>query len=141
MYIFSLALVVIGSLCYHLSNRAVNQQLPPAFALIVTYATALGIVTAWSLAAGEPQSGGARWSAVNWPTFTLAAGVVLIEAGFLLAYRSGWKLSTAALVANVGSSLLLVVIGSAAYGERLPGPRLVGVALAVVGLILINYRG
>ena len=54
MYIFSLALVVIGSLCYHLSNRAVNQQLPPAFALIVTYATALGIVTAWSLAAGEP---------------------------------------------------------------------------------------
>ena len=141
MYILSLVLVVVGSLCYHLSNRAVNRQLPPAFALIVTYATALVIVTAWSFVAGEPQRGGATWRQVNWPTFTLAAGVVLIEAGFLLAYRNGWKLSTASLVANVGSSLLLVVIGATAYGERMPGPRLAGVALAVAGLILINYRG
>ena len=140
MYLASIALVVVGSLCYHLSNRAVNQRLPPAFALIVTYATALAIVTGWSLAARE-RGRGASWRNVNWPTFSLAAGVVLIEAGFLLAYRTGWKLSTASLVANVGSSLLLVLVGVAMFGEELSRTTVAGLVLAIAGLVLINYRG
>ena len=140
MYLASIALVVIGSLCYHLSNRAVNQQLPPAFALIVTYGTALAIVIGWSIAARETGRG-ASWRNVNWPTFTLAAGVVLIEAGFLLAYRAGWKLSTASLVANVGSSLLLVLIGVTAFGEELSRTTAAGLALAIAGLALMNYKG
>jgi len=140
MYLASIALVVIGSLCYHLSNRAVNQQLPPAFALVVTYGTALVIVIGWSIAARE-QGRGASWRNVNWPTFTLAGGVVLIEAGFLLAYRAGWKLSTASLVANVGSSLLLVLIGVTAFGEELSRTTAAGLALAIAGLALINYTG
>ncbi len=100
MYILSIALAVVGSLCYHLSSRAIDRRVPVSLALAVAYGTAFAM-TAIAGAITERTRVAAAIRYINWPTAGLALGIVLIEAGLILAYRSGWKISGASLVANV----------------------------------------
>lgn len=138
MYILSIALAVLGSLCYHVSSRAVDRRLPVSIALAVAYATAFFIVLASGLIIERRAFSTEIVRYIRWPAFGLAAGIVLIEAGFILAYRAGWKISGASLVANVISSVLLVVIGRTLLDERLSPTAWSGVVLAVVALVLMN---
>jgi uncharacterized membrane protein len=63
--------------------------------------------------------------------------VVLIEAGFLLAYREGWKISTAAVASNVALTVLLVPIGVAVYKEHLSIRTIIGLVFCLLGIILV----
>lgn len=140
MYIASIVLVVVGSLIYHVSSRAIDHRLPPSIALAIAYSAALVIVLAAG-AIGERRAmtpGALRY--VSWATIGLALGIVLIEAGFLFAYRAGWKLSLAALVGNVASAVLLVAVGIGALDERLSPANIAGLALAAVALVLLNWK-
>jgi drug/metabolite transporter (DMT)-like permease len=61
----------------------------------------------------------------------------MIELGFLLAYRQGWRLNRASLVSNVVVALLLVPVGAAVFREQVSLRMLVGVLLCVAGLLLL----
>jgi drug/metabolite transporter (DMT)-like permease len=58
--------------------------------------------------------------------------------GFLLAYRAGWALSSAALLVTTIFALVLLPIGVVAFREALTPSRLVGFALCLAGLWLIQ---
>ena len=73
----------------------------------------------------------------NWAVFAVGIAVVLIEIGFLLAYREGWKISTAAVATNVAVTVLLIPIGFAAYKEHLSIRIVIGLIFCVLGLILV----
>ena len=47
----------------------------------------------------------------NWAVFSLGAAAALIELGFLLAYRAGWKISMAAVATNAAAAIALIPIG------------------------------
>jgi hypothetical protein len=59
------------------------------------------------------------------------------EAGFFLAYRSGWAVGTTSLISTVVCSTLLALLGVLAYGESFTVARVGGVALASVGAFFI----
>jgi multidrug transporter EmrE-like cation transporter len=139
MYILSIALAVFGSVCYHLSGRAIDRRLPLWIALAVAYGTAFALVVVAGVAGDRKHGISTSLAYVNWATFGLAVGIVLIEAGFVLAYRAGWTVSTASLVANVTAALLLVAIGRVLLQETLPPVAHAGIALAVVALVLLNW--
>ena len=140
MYVASLALAVVGSLIYHVSSRAIDHRLPPSIALAIAYGAALLMVLAAGVVGERRSLTTGAFKYVTWATIGLAVGVVLIEAGFLFAYRAGWKLSLAALVANVASAVLLVAVGVAALNERLSGANIAGLALAALALVLLNWK-
>jgi multidrug transporter EmrE-like cation transporter len=63
-----------------------------------------------------------------------------LELGFLLAYRAGWVISLAALVTIATVALLLLPVGLAFFRERLNAVNVLGAALSLAGLVLLNWR-
>jgi multidrug transporter EmrE-like cation transporter len=75
---------------------------------------------------------------IHWASIALGFSIIGLEAGFLLAYRAGWKISLAAGIANAIVAALLVVIGLVFYREQLTLQNIIGIALCLAGLLLIQ---
>ena len=133
-----LLLVVAGSVMYHLSAKSIPASFDPVAALIGLYGTALaGALLAYlAIRAGRSPLAAVR---VWHPTIALVGlGALLIEMGFLLAYRGGLAVSTTSVVANGIVAVLLVAIGSAWFGEPMTAVKVVGVLLCLAGVGLLQ---
>lgn len=132
-----ITLVVLGNLLYHLAQKNMPSALHPAWMLVMAYAVALVGALLW-LACDRVQRGALAprmWSGWN---LLLGLAVVLIELGFLFAYRAGWRVSLAAIYSHVVLALLLVPIGIGWFGERLNFTQWIGFVCAVVGLFVLG---
>jgi len=134
----AILLVIAGNVIYHLGQRAIPRDADPVVATLGAYLVAIVVtlVTVPFLAAEGAVRGG--WRALNASTLAVGAGIVAIELGFLLAYRAGWRLSTASISANATVALVLVGVGAVVYREALTPGRLTGIGLCVVGLWLVT---
>ncbi|HPF61102.1 MAG: hypothetical protein KC544_05320 [Gemmatimonadetes bacterium] len=134
----AILLVIAGNVIYHLGQRAIPRDADPVVATLGAYLVAIVVtlVTVPFLAAEGAVRGG--WRALNASTLAVGAGIVAIELGFLLAYRAGWRLSTASITANATVALVLVGVGAVVYREALTPGRLTGIGLCVVGLWLVT---
>ena len=65
-------------------------------------------------------------------------GALLIELGYLLAYRAGWPVSTASVITNGAVAMLLLPIGALFFSEAITLVRVGGVALCLTGLYLLQ---
>ena len=81
------------------------------------------------------DTSGGPWLAqvLTWPVLVLGAGVVLIEIGFLLAYRSGNILQWSGVAVNGASALLLVPIALVVFRESFSLARALGILLTLAG--------
>jgi uncharacterized membrane protein len=73
----------------------------------------------------------------NWAVVVVGAAAACIEIGFLLAYRSGWRISVAAVATNVAVTLMLVPIGIIIFKDHLSLRNIVGLIFCVLGLVLV----
>jgi drug/metabolite transporter (DMT)-like permease len=139
-YYLSILLVVASTVVYHLTQKATPADAHPLLALAVTYIAATGLCLAllpfFPLRASLGES---LWR-LNWASIALAAAVTGIEVGFLLAYRAGWNIGLAALIANTAVAAILAPVGLLLFAERLTLIQVVGIAVCMLGLALINYR-
>lgn len=140
LYPVSMLLAVFSSVVYHLVARAIPATVHPLVTMTVTYLGAAGICMALLPVFPLRADPRAALAQVNWTSIALAAAIVGIEVAFLLAYRAGWNISLAAIVANVSVTVVLLPVGVLAFKERLALPQVIGVALCVAGLILINRK-
>jgi drug/metabolite transporter (DMT)-like permease len=140
LVVLSILIIVVSNVLYHVSQKSIPGETHPLIALLVTYAVAI-LVTA-ALLPFFPVKGplGPAFRRVNWASFALGVTVVGIEIGFLLAYRSGWRISLGSAVSNATVALVLIPIGLVFFGERLSAVNVVGVALCVSGLLLVVAR-
>jgi drug/metabolite transporter (DMT)-like permease len=133
-----LALAVAGSLVYHAAAKSIPKSLDPAAALIGLYATALaGSVVTFTLFRSAPAS---PQLARFWhPTVAMVGiGALLIELGFLLAYRGAWPVSTASVIANALVAAMLLPLGALAFGEAITVDHVLGVLLCLIGVSLLQ---
>jgi drug/metabolite transporter (DMT)-like permease len=133
-------LMVLGTTCYQIAQRSVPTHVKPFSSLILNYATALAVTLV--LMSLYHTRMAERWSVenLNWASCAVGVSIVGVELGVLLAYRTGWKISTLSVIGNTASSILLVVIGLLFFHEHLSGRGLIGVVLSLVGLVLIAHR-
>ncbi|QAA32394.1 EamA family transporter [Clostridium manihotivorum] len=131
-------IVIISSLCYHLSQKSTPSALHPIAALIVTYACALviSIISFFIFVPGTNLIESIR--VANWTSILLGFAVVGVELGFLLSYKSGWNISVTSLLSNTSVALLLIPIGLLLYKEKISFTTISGVVLCMAGLILIS---
>ena len=137
LYVGSIALTIAGNIAYHILNKSVAPNAHPFASLVATYGVGFTVSLA-VLAASTPGGVAQGLRQVNWASYVLGAVVVLLELGFLLAYRAGWKISVAAVYSNVAVGLLLLPIGYLLYQETITGTNAAGILLAVVALILMS---
>lgn len=137
-YFVPLALIVSSYLLYHLSQKAVPEDANPAASLVVTYLGALILSLLMFFAFPAKQGVAQAFGHLNWGSYALALAVVGLEAGFLVAYRFGWKLSTTAVYANVITGVALLPIGIIFFKERFTPMRGLGLVFAVIGILMLS---
>lgn len=136
--LLTLGLAIAGQIIYQISQRSVPASASPLLVLTVAYFAAgtLCILLAWPLGAFAT---GVNWQpALAWPTWLVAAAIVAIEVGYLLAFRSGWTLGTAFATASTVTVVSLALIDWLAHGTTLSTKQLVGIACSCLGVWLLT---
>lgn len=135
-----LVFTAVGMAIYHLGQKLQPSQANPMVLLAGVYAVALVL----SLAAlpffrtpGEPPL---ATQLLRWPVLVVGVGVLLIELGFLLVYRTGGGLAWVGVAVNALCALLLIPVALVFFREHLTAPRLLGVFLSLAGLVLMAWR-
>lgn len=140
MFYGAIALTVLSNVVYHLFQKVIPTGVNPLLSLAVTYVVA-AFATVLLLPLFPMQGPLAlEVRKLNWASVGLGAVIVGLELGFLLAYRAGWNLSLASLVANTTVALLLIPLGILLYKEHLSPLNMLGIVFAIAGLILVNLK-
>jgi drug/metabolite transporter (DMT)-like permease len=129
----SLAIVIVSGVLYHLAQKTAQVERPWAM-LAVAYGCGFAIALVLAIADG---SSAPRLARTGGSGLVLGLAALGIEVGLFYVYRSGWPLATASVISNVTVTALLATIGVIVFGEHLSGLRLVGIALALGGGVLI----
>jgi drug/metabolite transporter (DMT)-like permease len=136
LFYLPIALTALATTLYHVAQKSIVPGVHPMVSLVVTYATSLVAC----LAAIPFSPGGAVFvrtlKDLNWATYVVGLSIVGVELAILLAYRAGWRISLASVIANVTTALLLVVIGVFGYREHLAARHFVGLLMCLGGLVL-----
>ncbi|HEX9597634.1 MAG TPA: EamA family transporter [Anaerolineales bacterium] len=140
MFYGAIALTILSNLLYHLFQKVIPGNVNPMVSLAVTYLVAA--TATLLLLPLFPVQGtlGAELRKVNWASVALGGVIVGLELGFLLAYRAGWNLNLANLVSNTTVAILLIPLGLLLFKEHLSPLNILGVILAIAGLVLVNLR-
>jgi uncharacterized membrane protein len=140
MFYGAIALTILSNVLYHVVQKVIPSNVNPLVSLTATYLVAAAATLL--LLPLFPLQGtlGAELRKVNWSSFALGGVIVGLELGFLLAYRAGWNLNLANLVSNTTVAVLLIPFGLLLFKEHLSPLNVLGVILALAGLVLVNLR-
>jgi drug/metabolite transporter (DMT)-like permease len=132
-----LALVVCGSLLYHVAAKSVPKAFDPVASVIGVYAAALlGSIAVY--AAARPGSMPEVTRMWHPAIAAVGLGALMIELGFLMTYRAAWQVSVASVITNGLVAILLMPIGAAMFGEPITAIKVAGVALCLLGVTLLQ---
>ena len=135
-----IAMIIFGGALYHVAQKSVPRAVNPFAAIIIAYAIgiSLGVV-----GLAFDRGGGSLLDSVkdsNWAVVAIGAGALIIEVGFLLAYRAGWNLSTASVITTVCVAVILIPVGMFVFKEHLSLRSAAGIACCLLGLYLITKK-
>ena len=135
-----LSLAIACTVAYHLVLKLTPAGANPLVSLLATYLAVSAIFAIVLVGAPGEFAWRSEVRQLNWTAVALAVAIVGLDLGFLLLYRSGYAVSMGALVTQSAAALILLVIGVAAFRDRLSAANLVGLALCLAGLWLVNRR-
>jgi len=140
-YFISIPLIVIGVLLYNVCQKSIPGDANALVTIGTAYLVALITSIVLLFFNGELKKGTSLLSGQKWfPVLLLGFSLVMVELGFLYAYRTGWKISTTSIIAGSFTTIALVLIGVLWYQEELTILKIVGIVFSTVGVILINYK-
>lgn len=140
MYVFSIIIIVLSNILYNISSKSIPQKANPFSSLLITYLTGT-IITIIAFKFYKTDKGFFQsFQDLNWTSVALGFGIVGIEFGYLMAYRSGWDISIGSLVANIILALILIPIGILFFKEGFGINKIFGIILCIIGLIFINKK-
>lgn len=132
-------LIVVGANClYHISSKSTPSSVNSFASLFVTYAVAAIVAGVLFFATASQKNLIAEISKTNWSSILLGLSIVALEFGYINAYRIGWKISVASVVANILLACVLLFVGMLLYKESISPRQVLGIAVCALGLILIN---
>ena len=136
-FYWPLALAVAGMLFYHLGQKSIPKGINPFYATIIAYMVGIAVLAVCAVTLPGNKSFVSSVRESNWAVLAVGVGAASIEVGFLLAYRSGWRISVAAVATNVAVTLMLVPIGIIIFKDHLSLRNVLGLIFCVLGLVLV----
>jgi drug/metabolite transporter (DMT)-like permease len=137
----SIPLIIIGVVVYSVCQKNIPADFDPLIALATAYFVAFTSCLAILVFSGGPLKDTLFFNGRRWlPIVVLGFSLVMIELGFLYAYRTGWKLSTTSVVAGSFTAIALALIGFLWYKEEITLINAAGIALSTIGVVLMNLR-
>ena len=134
----ALLIVLAGNLLYHLVIRTAPKELGPFSLLTIAYLGA-GLISLGIAVKYENATVQSLVRTLHPSAFGIALAALLIEAGYLLAYRSGAVIGTASALVNATAAVLLAIIGWIAFRERLSTQAVIGIAMTAAGVLTLAF--
>lgn len=134
----ALLIALVGNLFYHLVMRTAPKDLGPFTFLGVAYLLA-GIASLGIAGKYESLTVGSLARTLHPNTFAIAFAVLLIEAGYLIAYRHGAAIGTASLMVNATVAAALALIGWFIFRERVSAQAMIGIAVTFAGVLTLAF--
>lgn len=138
IYYLPIILTILANVFYHIAQKYTSEKVNPFFSLIVTYSVALIISVIMYIFTKKGKTLSEELLEINAASIILGISVVLLEVGFLLAYRLGWNVSTSSIVSTVAVTLFLIPVGLIVFRETISGKNVVGIVFSVIGIIFMN---
>ena len=139
-YIWPIALVVLSNVVYQICAKSVPEGMNPFASLTVTYLVGTVASAILYIALGHNGNIIREYQKLNWAPVVLGIVIVGLEAGFIYAYKAGWQVSTASIVQSSFLAVALIFVGYLVYREALTWNKLIGVAVCLAGLVIINLK-
>ncbi len=139
--IWPLALVVGSNIIYHICAKEMPSDMDAFASLTITYAVAFvaTLICYYILRKASGSEGLVKeFRKSNRAPFILGIVIVGLEFGWLMAYKAGWQVSMGYIVVTSIVSTVLLGIGCFVYKEKITPNKVIGVALCLAGLIIIN---
>ena len=137
-YIWPVALVVLSNTLYQICAKSIPETVNPIASLTITYLTAAAASVVLYCVLNRDVNLVQQWRQINWASIVLGLVLVGLEAGFIYAYKAGWQVSTAATIQSAFLAILLLAVGVALYHEAITWNKIVGVAVCLIGLAILN---
>lgn len=137
--IWPILIVILSNTFYNVCMKSMPGDVNPFGALMLTYFVAAIISAIIFLFMVGPSNAVLEISKINWTSIILAIAIVGLEVGYVFVYRVGWSVSIASVVANIGLACVLIVVGYFLYRENVSFNQILGIAVCMIGLILINF--
>lgn len=133
-------LTSLGMGIYHVGQKLQLPNANPMVLLMGVYGVAFALA-----AAAAPffrTAGEAPWMSqvFSWPVLVVGIGVLLIELGFLLVYRTGGALQWASVGVSAFTAVLLVPVAVLFFREHVSPMRIGGIFLTLAGLALMTWK-
>lgn len=139
-YFWPIGLVVLSNILYQIFAKLMPKQLNVFASLTVIYLVAAAVSFVLFAVQNKGQGIIEELQKLNIAPFVLGLAIIGLEAGFILAYKIGWPVSTAAIVQSSLLAIALIFVGWLIFREPLSWNKLVGVGICLVGLIFINCK-
>lgn len=130
-------LVVGANTVYNISAKSMPSKVNSFAALAISYAVGALCSVIMFFVTSENKNLFQELSKTNWTSVALGMAIVALEFGYIGIYRAGWKVSAASLVANISLACVLLIVGLWLYKEPLSFRQIMGMAICIVGLILM----
>ena len=139
-YIWPIGLVVVSNVVYQICAKSVPAGINPFASLTITYL--IGAVASGILFFALNRGGNLfhEYGKLNWAPLVLGVVIVGLETGWIYAYKAGWQVSIGFIVQSAFLAVVLVFVGYLLYHEALTWNKLVGVAVCLAGLVIINIK-
>ena len=139
-YIWPIALVVLSNTLYQVCAKSVPDGMNPLASLTVTYLIGAAVSCALYYLLNRDANLIREVRLTNWAPVVLGIVIVGLEVGFIYAFRAGWQISMAQIVSSAVLAVILIFVGYLLYHEAVTWNKVVGIAVCLAGLVLINFR-
>lgn len=139
-YILPIAIVIISNVIYQICAKSMPKDIDPFASLTVTYTISAVLCMVLYFVMNKNGSLLKEYGKLNWVPFAFGIVLVGLEAGWLYAYKAGWKVSTAQITQSSVLALALIAVGALMFHEKIGWNKVVGVIICMIGLIFINFR-
>jgi drug/metabolite transporter (DMT)-like permease len=137
----SIPLIIIGVVAYSVCQKSIPADIDALIALASAYFIAFVSCVAILFFTGGLKKESLFFNGQRWlPILLLGFSLIMIDLGFLYAYRTGWKISTASIIAGSFTTIALALIGLLWYRDQITLINIAGIALGAVGVVLMNLK-
>ena len=137
-YIWPIALVVLSNTIYQICAKSMPQNINPFASLTITYFISAITCLILFFVLNKDADIFREYAKANWVPFAFGLVLVGLEAGWVYAYKAGWKVSTAQITQSAVLAVALIFVGALLFHEQLEKNKIIGVFICLIGLVVIN---
>lgn len=135
---YPILIIVLSNTVYNICAKSTPSGINSFASLTITYLVAATVSFILFLISAKGKGIAVEFGQANWSSFVLGVVIIGLELGYILAYRSGWKMNTVSVTANIALAVILLIVAFLFYRETMTIKQIAGMILCAGGLVLIN---